>query len=189
MPRDGSRSVTVPGAVAGWEALQGQASARSRSRSCSRPRSTTPSEGFPVGEITAEAWAAASGRGWATPSAARTYLPGGRPPAPGELFKNPDLARSLPRIAERGRDGFYKGETADAIVSDCSRGRRHDDRRRPRRATARVGRADLDAVSRLDGLGAAAEHAGHRGADDARTHGAPSRSASTASISRGRSTR
>jgi gamma-glutamyltranspeptidase/glutathione hydrolase len=51
-----------------------------------------------------------------SPSASRTYLPGGRPPAPGQLFKNPDLARSLSRIAERGRDGFYKGETADAIV-------------------------------------------------------------------------
>jgi gamma-glutamyltranspeptidase/glutathione hydrolase len=114
MPRDGAASVTVPGAVAGWQALRDKFGTKPLSELLA-PAIHYASEGFPVGEITAEAWAAASGRVGA-PSASRTYLPGGRPPAPGQLFKNPDLARSLSRIAERGRDGFYKGETADAIV-------------------------------------------------------------------------
>ena len=114
MPRDGAASVTVPGAVAGWQALRDRFGTKPLSELLA-PAIHYASEGFPVGEITAEAWAAASGRVGA-PSASRTYLPGGRPPAPGQLFKNPDLARSLSRIAERGRDGFYKGETADAIV-------------------------------------------------------------------------
>ena len=114
MPRDGAASVTVPGAVAGWQALRDKFGTKPLSELLA-PAIHYASEGFPLGEITAEAWAAASGR-VGSPSASRTYLPDGRPPAPGQLFKNPDLARSLSRIAERGRDGFYKGETADAIV-------------------------------------------------------------------------
>ncbi|MFI4946692.1 MAG: gamma-glutamyltransferase [Burkholderiales bacterium] len=114
MPRDGAASVTVPGAVAGWQALRDRFGTKPLSELLA-PAIHYASEGFPVGEITADAWTAASGRVDA-PSASRIYLPGGRPPAPGQLFKNPDLARSLSRIAERGRDGFYKGETADAIV-------------------------------------------------------------------------
>ena len=130
MPRDGAASVTVPGAVAGWQALRDKFGTKPLSELLA-PAIHYASEGFPVGEITAQAWAAASARVGA-PSASRTYLPGGRPPAPGQLFKNPDLARSLSRIAERGRDGFT-GETADAIAR-TRRSRRHDDARG--RATA-----------------------------------------------------
>ena len=114
MPRDGAASVTVPGTVAGWQALRDKFGTKPLSELLA-PAIHYASEGFPVGEITAEAWAAASGR-VGSPTASRTYLPGGRPPAPGQLFKNPDLARSLSRIAEQGRDGFYKGATAEAIV-------------------------------------------------------------------------
>jgi gamma-glutamyltranspeptidase / glutathione hydrolase len=114
MPRDGAASVTVPGAVAGWQALRDTFGTKPLSELLA-PAIHYASEGFPVGEITAEAWAAASGRVGA-PTASRTYLPDGRPPRAGQPFKNPDLARTLSRIAERGRDGFYKGETADAIV-------------------------------------------------------------------------
>ena len=120
MPRDGAASVTVPGTVAGWQALRDKFGTKPLSELLA-PAIHYASEGFPVGEITAEAWAAASGR-VGSPSASRTYQPGGRPPAPGQLFKNPDLARSLSRIAEQGRDGFYKGATAEAIVRTLREG-------------------------------------------------------------------
>ena len=50
-------------------------------------------------------------------NANKLYLTNGRGPKPGDLFRNPDLTRSLKRIAAAGRDGFYKGPTADAIVA------------------------------------------------------------------------
>ncbi|HXE07909.1 MAG TPA: gamma-glutamyltransferase, partial [Acidobacteriaceae bacterium] len=50
------------------------------------------------------------------PEFAHVYMPGGKAPATGQLFKNPDLAVTLQRIADHGRDGFYKGPTADAIL-------------------------------------------------------------------------
>ena len=114
MPRDGAFSVTVPGAVAGWQALRDKFGTKPLSELLA-PAIHYANEGFPVGEITAQEWAAASGR-VSSKAAARTYLPEGRPPVAGQVFKNPDLARTLSRVAEQGRDGFYKGATAEAIV-------------------------------------------------------------------------
>jgi gamma-glutamyltranspeptidase/glutathione hydrolase len=50
------------------------------------------------------------------------FLPGGQPVAAGSTFTNPDIAAALRRIAERGPDGFYRGETADLIVAEMQRG-------------------------------------------------------------------
>src|SRR5262249_34139475 len=49
-------------------------------------------------------------------TSAACYLPGGHAPAVGDVFRNPGLARSLRAIASEGRDAFYKGSLADAIV-------------------------------------------------------------------------
>lgn len=56
------------------------------------------------------------------PASAALLLPNGAPPATGSRWKNPDMANVLERIAERGRDGFYKGATADLIVAEMQRG-------------------------------------------------------------------
>ena len=52
-----------------------------------------------------------------TPEATRVFLPGGKVPELGARFTNPDVAKSLRLIAEQGRDAFYKGEIAQALVS------------------------------------------------------------------------
>lgn len=116
MPNNGIFSVTVPGAVAGWDAM--------RSRFGTRPFSELLSSaiwyaenGFPVSEVIAGEWARSARKLSATPEAQATYFLGDRPPRFGEVFRNPNLAATLRRIAEHGRDGFYKGATADAIVT------------------------------------------------------------------------
>src|SRR5260370_41565411 len=53
---------------------------------------------------------------WRVPEFGRVFLPGGKAPVAGQLFRNAELARTLQRIAEHGRDGFYQGETAAAIL-------------------------------------------------------------------------
>jgi len=73
--------------------------------------------GFPVTDIIADWWRRASAPFADDSEFARIYLPGGRPPKPGEIFKNPDLAGSLRLIAEQGPAGFYTGRTADAILA------------------------------------------------------------------------
>jgi gamma-glutamyltranspeptidase/glutathione hydrolase len=51
------------------------------------------------------------------PSSAAIYLPGGAVPSPGWTLRQPDLANTLERLATKGHDGFYKGETAKLLVS------------------------------------------------------------------------
>jgi len=116
MPGAGIYTVTVPGAVAGWEAM--------RSRFGKLPLSDLlapaifyADDGFPVTDVIAHAWAGQTRKLAADPNAAQTYLPGGRAPHAGEVFKNPRLAASLRLIAAQGPAGFYEGKTADAIVA------------------------------------------------------------------------
>jgi len=115
MPSYGIYSVTVPGAVAGWDVL--------RSRFGSKPFSELlapaiyyADNGFPVTEVIDVDWNAAVNKLSRQANSAKTYLINGRAPKVGEVFRNPDLAKSLRLIAERGRDGFYKGPTAEAIL-------------------------------------------------------------------------
>jgi len=56
------------------------------------------------------------------PASADIFLPGGAPPREGATFRQPDLARTLERIRDRGADGFYLGETAELIVEEMRRG-------------------------------------------------------------------
>jgi gamma-glutamyltranspeptidase/glutathione hydrolase len=55
------------------------------------------------------------------PSSAAVFLRGGEAPSAGDTLRQPDLARTLERIAEQGADGFYRGETADLIVAQMRR--------------------------------------------------------------------
>src|SRR6266545_1966328 len=56
------------------------------------------------------------------PASRAQFLPGGHPPAPGTLWKQPDLARTLQLISDSGPDVFYRGQVADLIVAEMQRG-------------------------------------------------------------------
>ena len=74
--------------------------------------------GFPVSEAIQESWAdpANQPRVKANPESVRVFLPGGKPPLEGDLFRNPGMARALRLVAEKGPDALYKGEIAAAIL-------------------------------------------------------------------------
>ena len=116
MPQGGIHTVTVPGAVAGWDTMRARLGSLPLSDLLA-PAIFYADEGFPVSDVIAAHWAALADKLAAQSNAARTYLPHGRAPRPGELFSNPDLAASLRLIAEHGKAGFYEGPTADAILA------------------------------------------------------------------------
>src|SRR4051794_31495569 len=116
MPQTGIHTVTVPGAVAGWAALQHTLGSLPLSDLLA-PAIHYADEGFPVSDVIAAHWTALAEKLATEPNAAALYLPNGRAPRPGEVFANPDLAASLRRIATHGAAGFYEGPTADAILA------------------------------------------------------------------------
>ncbi|MFZ1203269.1 MAG: gamma-glutamyltransferase [Candidatus Acidiferrales bacterium] len=120
MPQDGIQSVTVPGAVDGWSKLLARFGTRKLSDVLA-PAIYYAREGFPVAEWDAAYWANAVDLLKRDPNAAATYLPGGLAPKVGDIFRNPDLARSLESIAAGGRDAYYRGEIAKRIVALSAR--------------------------------------------------------------------
>lgn len=116
MPASGIFSVTVPGAVAGWSALHDRFGKLPLSHDLA-PAIYYAENGVPVTEMMAKVWGEVGKALTNSPGFAATFLPGGKAPGTGDIFRDADLAESLRRIAEKGRDGFYDGPTADAIVS------------------------------------------------------------------------
>ena len=117
VPDAGVYSVSVPGVVDGWSTLLSTYGTISLSRAL-EPAIGYAREGFPVSEIISKGWQESEPKLSADPVAARTFLRAGRAPIPGEVFSNENLARTLQQIAEGGRDVFYRGEIAAAIVAD-----------------------------------------------------------------------
>jgi gamma-glutamyltranspeptidase/glutathione hydrolase len=116
VPPSGMLPVTVPGTVDAWAALLERHGTMSL-RQVLAPAIEYAEHGFPVSEIIAASWWHAEARLQAHPDSARTYLVGGRrAPRPGEIFRQPNLAATLRQIAEGGRDAFYQGPIAEAIV-------------------------------------------------------------------------
>jgi gamma-glutamyltranspeptidase / glutathione hydrolase len=118
MPQQGIDAVTVPGAVSGWMALHDRFG-RTPLETILSAAIAHAENGFPVSEITSLEWRGSVSLLRSDPSAGATYLPNGRPPEAGDVFRNPDLARSLRAIAAHGGEAFYKGEVARRIL-ECS---------------------------------------------------------------------
>jgi gamma-glutamyltranspeptidase/glutathione hydrolase len=120
IPTYGPLSWSVPGCVDGWHALRQRFGSKPLAELLA-PAIEYAEDGFPVSEIIAADWKGATPSLAQVPTSAATYLPGGQPPASGDVFQNPDLARSLRRIAEGGRDAFYRGPIAEEIVAYSDR--------------------------------------------------------------------
>jgi gamma-glutamyltranspeptidase/glutathione hydrolase len=108
-------TVTVPGAVAGWDDLH-RKFGKLRFADLLAPAIFYANEGFPVQERMARLWEQYGSRLAQVPGFSDVFLPGGKAPRAGEIFQNRQLAESLKRIADNGRDGFYKGPLAKRIV-------------------------------------------------------------------------
>src|SRR5262245_58174395 len=117
MPNNGVLSVTVPGVVEGWSELLGKYGTITMAKAVA-PATEYARNGYPVAEIVHNQWRASERKLAADPVTAATFLPGGKVPQPGDVFSTPKLAATLEMIGKGGRDAFYKGPIARAIVAD-----------------------------------------------------------------------
>lgn len=113
IPSLGPLPVSVPGCVDGWFEMHGRFGKLPMDRVL-KPAINYARDGFPVSELIAYYWSRSEGLA-RYPGFAETFLPGGKAPRKGELFRNPALAGTLEKIARNGRDEFYRGETAKTI--------------------------------------------------------------------------
>jgi gamma-glutamyltranspeptidase / glutathione hydrolase len=120
VPQQGVNSITVPGAVDGWQKLADKFGRKKLAEDLAAAIRTAQ-EGFPVPEWDAAYWAGSVNYLRSDEAATKAYLPEDRAPRVAEVFRNPDLAWSLEQIARHGRDGFYKGEIAKKIVEAMKR--------------------------------------------------------------------
>src|SRR4051812_1392289 len=120
IPNAGVYSVSVPGVVDGWSTLLAAHGTIALSKAL-QPAIGYAKNGYAVSEIIAKQWEGTEKKLSADPAAASTFLPGGHAPKPGDVFRNPNLARTLETIATGGRDAFYKGSIAAAIAADMKK--------------------------------------------------------------------
>ncbi|MFQ5422613.1 MAG: gamma-glutamyltransferase family protein [Phycisphaerae bacterium] len=120
IPLVGPLPVSVPGCVDGWFELHDKFG-KLPMRDVLAPAIRYAREGFPVSELIAYYWGRGGTRLRDQPNFAETFLPNERAPHKGEIFRNPDLARTLERIAAGRRDVFYKGPIAETIDAFCRR--------------------------------------------------------------------
>lgn len=117
----GHLAAGVPGAVAGLWALH-EKHGKKPWKEVVAPAIAYARDGFAVDAVLAKSIARHREALARWPATAAIWLPGGTPRAAGDIVKIPALAATLERIAARGPDGFYKGETAAAIVEEMKAG-------------------------------------------------------------------
>ena len=112
--RIGVHAITVPGCVAGWDALRRRFGAKTFPELLAAAIFYAEN-GFPLPEFGARAWISRALLN--QPGYKETYMPGGTRPQLGDVFKNPALAESFRQVAAKGRDGYYKGKMAETLVN------------------------------------------------------------------------
>lgn len=116
IPAYGPLPVSVPGCVDGWFELHNKFGKLSMKEVLS-PAIQYAENGFPLTELIAYYWERGAQNLKQYPGFSEIFMPNGRAPKKGEVFKNPYLAATLRTVAEKGRDEFYKGEIAEKIVN------------------------------------------------------------------------
>ena len=116
MPGRGIDAATVPGAVNGWEKLLTRFG-KQRFADVLAPSIAYADAGFPVGEVVSVYWKDSEKVLREDAATTKTFLPGGRLPQAGELFRNPELAQTYRQIAAGGAAAFYKGAVAAKLLS------------------------------------------------------------------------
>ncbi|HTY84419.1 MAG TPA: gamma-glutamyltransferase [Silvibacterium sp.] len=116
MPAGGINTVTVPGAVEGWNKLH-QRFGRLAWKELFVPAIFYAENGFPVQEMISMDWGSSAEKLKKDAESRRVFLIHGEPPRMGDVFKNPDLAKALRLLAAGGPSAFYSGEIASAILS------------------------------------------------------------------------
>ena len=114
IPSYGALPVSVPGCVDGWFELH-RRFGRLEMAKVLEPAIGYARRGFPLSELIAYYWGRSVPRLESQPGFSETFMPGGRAPVKGEVFRNPALANTLEKLAQGGRDAFYKGEIARTI--------------------------------------------------------------------------
>ena len=129
MPDLGIHAVTVPGAIDAWYTAS-ETLGKLGFDAVLQPAIHYAENGYAITPVVGSVWQEFESTLQKTPEASAAYLVDGKAPAIGSIHRQPDLARTLKLIAERGRDGFYTGEIADEIIrfSDSHDGKlTHDD--------------------------------------------------------------
>jgi len=115
-PMRGWDSVSVPGALAGWEALHTRFGSLPFA-DLLQPAIEVAERGYALAPVVAHKWASAVGELQSQPGFAQAFMPRGRAPEIGEQIHFHAAAKALRLIAARGIREFYEGEIADAMVA------------------------------------------------------------------------
>ena len=114
IPSYGPLPVSVPGCVDGWYEMN-EMFGQLPMKDILQPAINYARDGFPVTEVIAYSMAKNSELLKDYPNIKEVYMPGGKSPAKGEIFRNPLLANTLEKIARGGRNEFYRGSIARDI--------------------------------------------------------------------------
>jgi gamma-glutamyltranspeptidase/glutathione hydrolase len=114
IPPLGPLPVSVPGTVDAWFELNARFG-RLPMSDVLAPAIRYAREGFPVSEVIAYYWQRNAQALKDYPGFAEVYMPGGKAPAKGDMFRNPRLADTYERLGKEGRDVFYRGDMARSI--------------------------------------------------------------------------
>jgi gamma-glutamyltranspeptidase/glutathione hydrolase len=118
MPTRGWDAITVPGCVSAWRALS-ERFGKLPFADLFEPAITYARDGYLVSPTIARLWAKQAPELDGQPGFREAFMPRGRAPVAGELFRHPEQARTLAMIAESRTESFYRGELAEKMIAHC----------------------------------------------------------------------